>query len=111
MSFSVRSGVCLLFLTTLLTLPEHGYPYCDRPSFKKAGHVAPPCCPTVSAARIKERITSCFEQPKTTFPQCNKHAFIFVTASETQHCVDPGASWVKTRVQKLQSRGICCHIL
>lgn len=24
MSFSVRSGVCLLFLTTLLTLPEHG---------------------------------------------------------------------------------------
>ncbi|KAM9336895.1 uncharacterized protein ABDE67_019921 [Symphorus nematophorus] len=112
MPFSVRSGVCLMYLTVLLSLPEQGCPQCYRPGPRGPGSpVIPPCCMGVSNATIKERIVSCIEQRETTFAHCKVHAFIFVTVSQAQYCVDPAASWLKRRFERLQNREICCDRL
>ncbi|KAK2820958.1 hypothetical protein Q5P01_023917 [Channa striata] len=65
----------------MLSLPEQGCSQCYRSAPRGRGHVAPSCCISVSKARIKERISSCYEQ-KDTFARCKIHAFILVTVNK-----------------------------
>uniref|UniRef100_A0A4W6ECS9 Chemokine interleukin-8-like domain-containing protein n=1 Tax=Lates calcarifer TaxID=8187 RepID=A0A4W6ECS9_LATCA len=111
MHFSINFRVCLMFLTTLLILPEQGHPQCYWPRPRSLGHLTPPCCRQVSVARISEPIASCHEQKETTFGHCKVHAFIFTTVNNTHYCVDPAAKWLKRRFQILMNRDtpVCCY--
>ncbi|KAM8729518.1 uncharacterized protein AB9X84_026745 [Acanthopagrus schlegelii] len=110
MPFSVRFGVRLAYLTILLILPEQGRPQCYHPTPRAPGPT-PPCCTGVSKARINEPIVSCLEQRQSTFRHCRMHAFILTTANKTDHCVDPAATWLPTRFERLGRRQICCRQL
>uniref|UniRef100_A0A3Q2PRC6 Chemokine interleukin-8-like domain-containing protein n=1 Tax=Fundulus heteroclitus TaxID=8078 RepID=A0A3Q2PRC6_FUNHE len=71
----------------------------------------PDCCKTTSPARIKEHVKSCYEQRPNTFRNCKIHSYIFITVSNQTYCVDPDASWLPSRLEKLAAKGITCKIL
>ncbi|XP_028991468.2 eotaxin-like isoform X5 [Betta splendens] len=105
MSFS---GMRLILLSTLLTLPGPGFSQCSLPTPRSGGPVALDCCFSVSKAPIRGTITSCYEQ-NTTFSDCRKHAFIFKTRNKNTFCVDPASPWLPERFERLKKRGICCR--
>ncbi|XP_040885213.1 C-C motif chemokine 24-like [Toxotes jaculatrix] len=110
MPFSIS---CKLFLclTLLLLFPSQGQP---EPALLKRPNVhqlIPSCCMTASLARIKQTVIACYEQREGFFANCKIHAYIFVTKRNQKYCVDPTASWLPERLERLKKRGIRCQSL
>uniref|UniRef100_A0A3P9QCQ8 Chemokine interleukin-8-like domain-containing protein n=1 Tax=Poecilia reticulata TaxID=8081 RepID=A0A3P9QCQ8_POERE len=99
MSFSANCKVAIVCAALLLFLharQKNG----TNDTFIFRG-VDPPCCVETSAAPIKEAAQACYEQREYAVYNCEVHAFIFVTVSNNTFCVDPKASWLLKRLEKL----------
>ncbi|CAN9508923.1 unnamed protein product [Ophioblennius macclurei] len=101
-------GLALLCVALLLSHPAHGN-RCET-KFMVPG-VVPSCCPKSSKAYIEEPVEACFVQKSTTFVTCKIEAYIFMTFSNKQYCVDPSASWLPHKLQELEQEGIICKLL
>nr|AEA39657.1 C-C chemokine 2 [Epinephelus coioides] len=99
MHFSISCGLSFMCVTALLFLPEQG---------KTLEMV---CCVSVSTARIREPVKACYEQMEDKFPDCKRYAYILKGNSGRLYCVDPDASWLPQRLQRLKTRGINCTVL
>uniref|UniRef100_A0A3B3Y733 Chemokine interleukin-8-like domain-containing protein n=1 Tax=Poecilia mexicana TaxID=48701 RepID=A0A3B3Y733_9TELE len=111
MSFSANCKVAIICAAVLLFLRAHGQKNRTTDKFIFRVGVDPPCCVETSAAPIKEAVQACYEQREHALYNCRVHAFIFVTVSNNTYCVDPKASWLPARLEKLAARGINCTVL
>ena len=57
----------------VLCLVAHPQHY--RVKVESPGPVIPPCCPTVSEAKINQQVDTCYEQKETLAP-CKIHAYM-----------------------------------
>ncbi|KAL7372201.1 hypothetical protein ABVT39_012000 [Epinephelus coioides] len=57
------------------------------------------CCDNVSTTRIREPVKDCYEQKA----MCKIHAYILEGNSGRCYCVDPDASWLPERLQRLKT--------
>ncbi|XP_044192829.1 C-C motif chemokine 2-like isoform X1 [Thunnus albacares] len=110
MAFSTGFGLTCMCFIMLLFLPGQGQRQCTKGKPPKVGNIPIDCCTETSNATISEPVDACYEQKKD-FRPCKIHAYIFVTKSNKQYCVDPRASWLTTRLEKLKKKGIICKDL
>ncbi|XP_044034052.1 C-C motif chemokine 4-like [Siniperca chuatsi] len=111
MHFSIIFEMSVMCVTVLLFLPVQGQLQNATQKTPMLMPVAPSCCVKVSMAHIEETVCKCFEQKEDRFGNCKVHAYIFITESDKQFCVDPTASWLPERLRKLEKKGIICKIL
>uniref|UniRef100_A0A4W6EAW1 Chemokine interleukin-8-like domain-containing protein n=1 Tax=Lates calcarifer TaxID=8187 RepID=A0A4W6EAW1_LATCA len=111
MAFSVSCELVFMCLTVLLFIPAQGQLETVTREQPRLDHVIPSCCTAASTAPVVETVKACYEQREHIFPNCKIHAYIFVTESNRAYCVDPSASWLPKRLEKLKERGILCKLL
>ncbi|XP_029935557.1 C-C motif chemokine 2-like [Myripristis murdjan] len=95
-SLSSSRGISLLTVTIVICM--------SASEVYSQNQRTPKCCPAVSRKRITERIAECYIQ-KPEFP-CRINAYLFVTISGKEWCVDPDASWLKNRLNQVRRRRI-----
>nr|AYE57148.1 CC chemokine SCYA117 [Epinephelus coioides] len=117
MHFSISCGLSFMCVTALFFLPAQGTLECADPSPSVAAtgstliDIHLDCCHNVSMTRIREHVKACYEQKEDKFPDCKLHAYILEGNSDRLYCVDPNASWLQERLEKLKTRGINCTVL
>uniref|UniRef100_A0A3B5RF88 Chemokine interleukin-8-like domain-containing protein n=1 Tax=Xiphophorus maculatus TaxID=8083 RepID=A0A3B5RF88_XIPMA len=100
MSFSANWKVAIICATVLLFLRAQGE-FMDTFVFHAGIDLS--CCVETSVAPISKAVRACYEQREYSFNICKVHAFIFMTVSNNSYCVDPKASWLPTRLEKLSA--------
>ncbi|XP_042253132.1 eotaxin-like isoform X1 [Thunnus maccoyii] len=103
MAFSTGFGLTCMCFIMLLFLPGQGQRQCTKGKLPSVGNIPLRCCTTTSNAAIGETVDTCYVQKKDLLP-CKVYAYIFVTKSNKKYCVDPKASWLTTRLEKLKKR-------
>ncbi|XP_040924271.2 uncharacterized protein LOC114846579 isoform X2 [Betta splendens] len=108
MPSSTTCALSFMCLTLLLLLASQGCRGQSPPIHSPPG-VGLNCCLRVSKATKNETVVNCYIQEKHTFGSCRIDAYILITESGEQRCVNPKAKWLPTRLARLEEKGIYCR--
>ncbi|XP_040924274.2 eotaxin-like [Betta splendens] len=107
MPSSTSCALSFMCLTLLLLLPAQGRTG-QMVSKNHPPGVGVSCCLRVSNATINEAVVECYIQEKHMIASCPIDAYILITESGEQRCVDPKAKWLQKRLARLEKKGIYC---